>query len=86
MAWYYFKTGKYEESANILFSLKDFEDEEIYFHKAEVSAALNDYENAILFYEKALKLNPKNKEAKKGLTKAKKKKRKIEKEQGKEKK
>lgn len=77
LAWYYFKTGKYTEAHNILFSLKDFEDEEIYFHKAEVSAALKDYENAISYYEKALKLNPKNKKIKKGLEKSKKGKAKI---------
>ncbi len=77
LAWYYFKTGRYTEAHNILFSLKDFEDEEIYFHKAEVSAALKDYDNAILYYEKALKLNPKNKRIKKGLEQVKKKKSKI---------
>ena len=81
LAWYYFKTGKYEEAANILFSIKDFGDDEIYFHKAEVSFALKDYEKAVSYYEKALKLNPKSKENKRGLAKAKKKKEKVSKEQ-----
>jgi len=83
LAWYYFKTGEYEKAANILFSLPDTDDEEICFHKAQVSFALNDYDNAVLYFEKSLKLNPKNKQSKKGLAKAKKKKAKIEKEQSK---
>lgn len=84
LAWYYFKTSKYEEAANILFTFPDIDDEEIYFHKAQVSFALNDYDNAIMYFEKSLKLNPKNEQSKKGLAKAKKKKAKIEKEQSKE--
>ncbi len=72
LAWYYFKIGKYEEANKILAALPDVKDEEIYLHKAEVAYALKDFENAIQNYENVLKINPKNKVAKKGLKKAKK--------------
>ena len=72
LAWYYFKTGKYEEANKILTTLSEVKDEEIYLHKAEVAYALKDFESAVKNYENVLKMNPKNKAAKKGLKKAKK--------------
>ncbi len=72
LAWYYFKAGEAEKASQILNTLKDVKDEEIYFHKAEVALALKDFETAAKNYESALKINPNNKAAKKGLKKAKK--------------
>ena len=70
LAWYYFKVGNYTEANKILATITDVKDEEIYLHKAAVAYALKDFENAIKNYENVLKINPKNKEAKKGLKKA----------------
>ena len=72
LAWYYFKAGNFEEANKILKSLPDVKDEEICLHKAAVAYALKDFESAIKNYENVLKINPKNKAAKKGLKKAKK--------------
>lgn len=71
LAWYYFKAGNYQEANKILSALPEVKDEEIYLHKAEVAYALKDFESAIKNYESVLKINPKNKAAKKGLKKAK---------------
>ena len=71
LAWYYFKIGKFEEANKILLSLPDVKDEEIYLHRAEVAYALKDFEVAVKNYESVLKINPKNKVAKKGLKRAK---------------
>lgn len=73
IAWYYFRTGNYGEAQKIISALPETEDEEIYFHKAEIAAALKDFNTAVTNYEQALKMNPKNKEAKRGLKKAKRK-------------
>lgn len=70
LAWYYFKAGNYAEANKILSALPDVKDEEIYLHKGAVCFALKDFENAIKNYENALKINPKNKEAKRGLKQA----------------
>ncbi len=72
LAWYYFKIGNLVEANKILSSLSEVKDEEIYLHKAVVAHALKDFENAVKNYENVLKINPKNKVAKKGLKKAKK--------------
>ena len=72
IAWYYFKTGNYGEAQKIISALPETEDEEIYFHKAEIAAALKDFNTAVTNYEQVLKMNPKNKAAKSGLKKAKK--------------
>ena len=72
LAWYYFKTGNITEADKILKSLPEVKDEEIYLHKAEVAFALKDFESAAKNYENVLKINPKNKAAKKGLAKVKK--------------
>ncbi len=72
LAWYYFKAGNFAEANKILSSFPEVKDEEIYLHKAAVNYALKDFENAIKNYESVLKINPKNKAAKKGLNKAKK--------------
>lgn len=71
LAWYYFKVGNFIEADKILKDLPEVKDEEIYLHKAAVAYALKDFESAIKNYENVLKINPKNKEAKKGLKKAK---------------
>jgi len=71
LAWYYFKTANYGEAQKIISALPETKDEEIYFHKAEISAALKDFNTAVTNYEQALKMNPKNKAAKRGLAKAK---------------
>lgn len=73
LAWYYFKVGNYAEADKILKSLPEVKDEEIYLHKAAVAFVLKDFESAIKNYENVLKLNPKNKIAKRGLKMAKKK-------------
>ncbi len=72
LSWYYFKKGNYSEAQKIISTLPDVKDEEIYLHRAEIAAALKDFENAIINYEKALKIKPKNKAAKRGLKKVKK--------------
>ena len=74
LAWYYFKAGNIAEANKILSALPEVNDEEICLHKAEVFYALKDFEGAIKNYESVLKINPKNKAARKGLKKAKKKK------------
>lgn len=71
LAWYYFKAGNVAEANKILSALPDVKDEEIYLHKAEVAYALKDFAGAVKNYESALKINPKNKVAKKGLKRAK---------------
>ena len=71
LAWYYFKTGNYTEANKILSTLPDVKDEEIYLHKAALAYALKDFESAVKNYENVLKINPKNKAAKKGLKEAK---------------
>ena len=53
-------------------ALPDVKDTEIYLHRAEIASALNNFETAATNYENALKINPKNKAAKKGLKKARK--------------
>ena len=72
LAWYYFRVGKIEEANKILIALPEVKDEEVYLHKAEVAYALRDFESAIKNYENVLKINPKNKIAKKGLKRVKK--------------
>ena len=72
LAWYYFKKGNYTEAQKIMADLPDINDEEIFLHRAEIAAALKDFEGAVNNYEKTLKINPKNKAAKRGLKKAKK--------------
>ncbi|MBQ3934113.1 MAG: tetratricopeptide repeat protein, partial [Elusimicrobiaceae bacterium] len=71
LAWYYFKTGNYAEADKILKALPEVKDEEIYLHRAEVACALKDFEVAVKNYESVLKINPKNKVAKRGLKRAK---------------
>lgn len=71
LAWYYFKVGNFAEANKILTALPDVKDEEIYLHKAAVAYALKDFESAAESYENVLQINPKNKQAKRGLKKAK---------------
>lgn len=71
LAWYYFKAKNYTAAQNIISALPDVKDEEIYLHRAAIAAALNNPETAITNYEKVLKINPKNKAAKRGLKKIK---------------
>ena len=71
LAWYYFKAGNVAEADKILSTFPDVKDEEIYLHKAEVAYALKDFEGAVKNYESVLKINPKNKVAKRGLKRAK---------------
>lgn len=71
LAWYYFKAGNVAEADKILSTFPDVKDEEIYLHKAEVAYALKNFEGAVKNYESVLKINPKNKVAKRGLKRAK---------------
>jgi len=53
LAWYFYKTGNFKESLNLLKTLtkEDTKDPEIIWHFAKIYEALNDADNALKYYK-----------------------------------
>ncbi len=75
LAWYYYKTKRYEEADNLLASImpQAQKDAEVLLHAALAQEAVSKYKEAGTNFEAVLKLEPENKAAKKGLKRVQKK-------------
>jgi tetratricopeptide (TPR) repeat protein len=64
-----YKKGNYKESINYYKTLikKNYKSEKIYYNLANAYFKINDFGNAVLYYEKALKTAPNDKEVLKNL-------------------
>ena len=71
LAWYFYKTGKYQEALNLLKSLpkNDAKDPEIILHFAKIYESLGDTQNALSYYKLLLKSEEYNKQAQKAIKK-----------------
>lgn len=75
LAWYYYKSGRYEEADNLLTSIlpQAQSDAEVLLHAALTQEAVSKYSDAKKNYEAVLNLEAENKLAKKGLKRVEKK-------------
>lgn len=64
LAWIYYKKKEYEKAEKLFEQIKDYKDPVIYEHIGDVKKALNKFDEALIYYKKALKLDKKNKNLK----------------------
>lgn len=64
LAWIYYKKKEYEKSEKLFEQIKNYKDPVIYEHIGDVKKALDKFDEALIYYKKALKLNKKNKNLK----------------------
>ena len=71
LAWYYYKTGNYQEALNILKTLpvKDMQDSEILWHFANVYEALGENQTALTYYQMLLNSEDFSSKAQKAIDK-----------------
>ncbi|MFN3550225.1 MAG: tetratricopeptide repeat protein [Endomicrobiia bacterium] len=68
LGWVYYKKNLYDEAERLLLKAAETqEDPVIYEHIGDVKVKLSKYEEAIEYYNKSLKINPKNKQIRKKL-------------------
>lgn len=73
LGWVYYRKEMYKEAEELLLKAAEgVEDPVIYEHIGDVKVKLNKYEEAVEYYNKALKINSKNKQIKKKIKKYKK--------------
>ena len=71
LAWYYYKSGNYQEALNILKTLpvKDMQDSEILWHFANVYEALGENQTALTYYQMLLNSEDFSSKAQKAIDK-----------------